>query len=158
MEQRTIAAIEERIDRNGKVVVPIDLDQVTSAVRRLVDEEGAEAIAVSFVWSFANRVHEDQAVAAIAEIYPDLPVVAGAVLHPAIREYERTTFAVLNAYVSGAFAGIEELEDALTQRGLRSPLLLVHSGGGSITVGEAAGGPSAWPCQARPPVLLPPSP
>jgi N-methylhydantoinase A len=73
----------------------------------------------------------------VAELYPDLPVVSGAVLHPAIREYERTTFAVLNAYVSGAFSGIEELEVELKQRGLQSPLLLVHSGGGSITVGEA---------------------
>jgi N-methylhydantoinase A len=137
LEHRTIAAIEERIDRNGDVVVPINLDQVKREVRRLVDEEGVEAIAVSFVWSFANRSHEDQAVAVVAELYPDLPVVSGAVLQPAMREYERTTFAVLNAYVSGAFAGIEELEEDLKQRGLQSPLLLVHSGGGSITVGEA---------------------
>jgi N-methylhydantoinase A len=137
LDHRTIAAIEERIDRNGDIVVPINLDQVKAEVRRLVEDEGVEAIAVSFVWSFANRTHEDQAVAAVAELYPDLPVVSGAVLHPAIREYERTTFAVLNAYVSGAFSGIEELEVELKQRGLQSPLLLVHSGGGSITVGEA---------------------
>jgi N-methylhydantoinase A len=137
LEHRTIAAIDERIDRNGKVVVPIDLDQVKSAVKQLVEEEGIEALAVSFVWSFANRTHEDQAVAAVAELYPDLPVVSGAVLHPAIREYERTTFAVLNAYVSGAFSGIEELDEELTRRGLQCPLLLVHSGGGSITIGEA---------------------
>jgi N-methylhydantoinase A len=137
LDHRTIAAIEERIDRNGDVVVPIDLAQVKEAARHLVEDEGVEAIAVSFVWAFANRTHEEQAVAAVHEIYPDLPVVSGAELHPAIREYERTTFAVLNAYVSGAFAGIEELEDELRQRGLQSPLLLVHSGGGSITVGEA---------------------
>src|ERR1019366_358029 len=137
LDHRTIAAIEERIDRNGDIVIPINLDQVKAEVRRLVEDEGVEAIAVSFVWSFANRTHEDQPVAAVAELYPDLPVVSGAVLHPAIREYERTTFAVLNAYVSGAFSGIEELEEELRRRGLRSPLLLVHSGGGSITVGEA---------------------
>ena len=78
MDHRTIAAIEERIDRNGEVVVPIDLDQVKAAVRKLVEEEGIEALAVSFVWSFANRTHEDQAVAAAKELYPDLPVVSGA--------------------------------------------------------------------------------
>jgi N-methylhydantoinase A len=137
LDHRTIAGIDERIDVNGTVVVPIDLDQVRRAVRHLVEDEGIEALAVSFVWSFANRTHEDQAVAAVAELYPDLPVVSGAELHPAIREYERTTFAVLNAYVSGAFSGIEELEQELAARGLQSPLLLVHSGGGSITVGEA---------------------
>ena len=102
-------------------------------------------------------------------VYPDLPVVSGAELHPAIREYERTTFAVLNAYVSGAFGGIDELDDELARRGLQSPLLLVHSGGGSITVGEArrrplglaVSGPAAgvaaavaWPCR-RPPTSSP---
>jgi N-methylhydantoinase A len=137
LQHRTIVGIDERIDRNGEVIVPIDLDQVAKAVTHLVEDEGVEALAVSFVWSFANRTHEDQAVEAVSALYPDLPVVSGAVLHPAIREYERTTFAVLNAYVSGAFAGIEELDEELTRRGLRSPLLLVHSGGGSITIGEA---------------------
>jgi N-methylhydantoinase A len=70
LEHRTIAAIEERIDRNGDVVVPINLDQVKEAARRLVEDEGVEAIAVSFVWSFANRTHEDQAVAAVPSHLP----------------------------------------------------------------------------------------
>ena len=55
LEHRTIAAIEERIDRNGDVVVPINLAQVKEAARHLVDDERVEALAVSFVWSFANR-------------------------------------------------------------------------------------------------------
>ena len=137
LDRRTIAAVDGRIDRTGDEVVPLDLEQVRSGVTHLVEEEGIEALAVSFLWSFANRSHEERAVAAARALYPDLPVVSGAELHPAIREYERTTFAVLNAYVSGAFAGIEELEAELQQRGLKTPLLLVHSGGGSITVGEA---------------------
>jgi N-methylhydantoinase A len=136
LEHRTIAPIDERIDVHGQVVVPINLDQVREATRHLVEDEGVEAIAISFLWSFANRTHEDQAAAAVSALYPDLSVVAGASLHPAIREYERTSFAVLNAYVSGAFGGIGDLEEELKRRGLRSPLLLVHSGGGSITVGE----------------------
>jgi N-methylhydantoinase A len=64
-------------------------------------------------------------------------VVSGAALHPAVREYERTTFALLNAYVTGAFAGIEQLSGELADRGLAVPLLLVHSAGGSISVNEA---------------------
>ncbi|HMD45779.1 MAG TPA: hydantoinase/oxoprolinase family protein [Acidimicrobiales bacterium] len=135
--RRRIAAIDERIDRQGDVIVPIDTAQVTEEVRRLVEDEGAEAIAVSYLWSFLNPVHETASVEAIAAAYPDLPVVAGAALHPAIREYERTTYAILNAYVSGALGGIEELEADLKALGLAVPLLLVHSAGGSITVGEA---------------------
>jgi N-methylhydantoinase A len=137
LAQAAISAIDERIDRTGAVVVPLDLDQLRRAVQRLVEHEAVEALAVSFLWSFVNPTHEEQAVAAITELYPEMPVVSGAALHPAIREYERTTAAVLNAYVSGAFAGIESLETELRQLGLRAPLLLVHSGGGSVTIGEA---------------------
>ena len=135
--KRAIIGVHERIDREGKVVSPLDPDEVRASARALVEDRGVEALAISFFWSFANPIHEEQAVAAVGEIYPDLPVVAGAVLHPAIREYERTTFAVLNAYVSGAFGGVEELESDLEKLGLSVPLLLVHSGGGSITVAEA---------------------
>ena len=46
-----------------------------------------------------------------------MAVVSGAALHPAVREYERTTFALLNAYVTGAFAGIEQLSGELADRG-----------------------------------------
>jgi N-methylhydantoinase A len=137
LSSRVIAPIDERVDRTGEVVIPLDLEQLRSSVTRLVEDEGVEALAVSFLWSFTNPTHEEQAVSAVREMYPDLPVVSGAALHPAIREYERTTAAVLNAYVSGAFGGIEALEDQLRLLGLRVPVLLVHSGGGSVTVGEA---------------------
>jgi N-methylhydantoinase A len=137
VSKRAIAGVTERIDRDGVVVTPLDPEEVRTAVRALVDTEGVEALAISFFWSFANPIHESQAAAVVAETYPDLPVVAGSALHPAIREYERTTFAVLNAYVSGAFGGIEQLEADLKGLGLLVPLLLVHSGGGSITVAEA---------------------
>jgi len=137
VSRRAIAPIRERIDREGRIIRALDTAEVRDQVRRLVREERIEAIAVSYLWSFVNPVHESATVKAILEVVPDLPVVAGASLHPAIREYERTTYAVLNAYVSGSLAGIEELETELEQLGLRVPLLLVHSAGGSITVAEA---------------------
>ncbi len=119
------------------MLTPLDAEEVERAARRLIDDEGVEAIAVSFLWSFLNPVHEDEAVAVIRAAFPEMTVVSGAELHPAAREYERTTFAVLNAYVSGALGGIEELETDLRDLGLTAPLLLVHSGGGSMTVSEA---------------------
>jgi len=132
-----IAGVDERVDRDGRVVVALDPADAVTAARALVEGQGVESLAVSFLWSFRNPVHEQQAVAAITEAFPGVPVVAGAALHPAVREYERTTFALLNAYVSGAFAGIELLASELARRGLAVPLLLVHSAGGSITIGEA---------------------
>lgn len=137
VSHRAIAPIRERVDRTGKIIHALDPDEVVAQVRRLVDEERVEAIAVSYLWSFVSPVHETATEQAIARVFPDLPVVTGSALHPAIREYERTTYAVLNAYVSGSLGGIEELETELKQLGLSVPLLLVHSAGGSITVAQA---------------------
>src|SRR5581483_11950138 len=106
----SVAAVHERIDRDGQVVVPLDPAEVVGAVQRLVDDEHVEVIAVSYLWSFLNPVHETLTAEAIGEVYPGLPVVCGAALHPAIREYERTTYAVLNAYVVvGAASGSDDL-------------------------------------------------
>jgi N-methylhydantoinase A len=58
-------------------------------------------------------------------------------LQPAIREYERSTFALLNAYVAGSLRGVDSLAAELGRLGLRVPVLLVHSAGGSSTVEEA---------------------
>jgi N-methylhydantoinase A len=132
-----IAGVAERIDRDGTVLVPLDPDDVVAAARRLVLDELSAAIAVSFLWSFKNPSHEDAAVAAIRHEFPDLPVFSGAALNPVMREFERTTFALLNAYAGEAFSGIDALVDELAGLGLQVPVLLVHSGGGSITVPEA---------------------
>ena len=132
-----IVGIDERIDRDGVVVTPLDPQVAVDAVTRLRADHAVEAVAVSYLWSFANPVHEATTVAALHDAFPGLPVLAGSDLHPAIREYERTTHAVLNAYVSGALEGIEALATDLARLGLAVPLLLVSSAGGSITVAEA---------------------
>jgi N-methylhydantoinase A len=137
VSRECVLGVDERMDRDGNVVRPLDPSDVAAAARALVDEKKVEALAVSFLWSFRNPLHEQQAIAAIAEALPDIPAVSGAALHPAIREFERTTFALLNAYTQGAFAGIDTLAAELVEKGLRAPLLLVHSAGGSISVDEA---------------------
>ncbi len=69
-------------------------------------------------------------------------MLSGAALYPVAREYERTTFALLNAYTSGSLNGIDELVVELRRLGLQRPPLLVHSGGGSITVAEGRATPA----------------
>ncbi len=137
VDVEAIAGVKERIDRNGDVIIALDPAEAEDAVRRLVEEQKVEAIAVSLLWAFLNPAHEDAIVAIARRLYPNMIILSAAELHPAAREYERTSFAVLNAYVSGALGGIEQLGDDLATMGLRSPLLLVHSGGGSITIAEA---------------------
>ena len=119
------------------MLTPLDPEEVVAAATALVEREQVEALAVSFLWSFRNPVHEEQAVGALVDAFPGLAVTSGAALHPVIREFERSTFALLNAYTSGALTGVEQLAEELARRGLPVPVLLVHSGGGSTTIAEA---------------------
>ena len=132
-----IVGIDERIDRNGNVLTPLDDAQIVAAGRYLADEAKVESIAVSFLWSFLNPDHERRAAALLRQTLPDIPVTAGIELRPVIREYERTTLAVLNAYAMGAYAGVDELARTLRDGGLTAPVLLCHSGGGAISIGQA---------------------
>jgi N-methylhydantoinase A len=137
-----IVGVAERIDRNGKILSALKAEEAVAAARRLIDRHGVEAIAISFLWSCVNSVHEETAARAIAAAFPALPVVWGASLHPVVREYERTTFALLNAYTSGSLNGVESLVRDLGDLGLRHAPLLVHSGGGSISVAEGCRAPA----------------
>jgi N-methylhydantoinase A len=137
VDPEAIAGVAERIDRDGAVVQGLDPAEAESTVRWLVEEQRIEALVVSFLWGFRNPVHEERVVQIACRLYPELTVLSAAALHPAAREYERTSFALLNAYVSGALGGIDQLARELAALGLRVPLLLVHSGGGSISVAEA---------------------
>jgi N-methylhydantoinase A len=137
----TIAGVAERIDREGRVVIPLDPVQAESAIRRLVEHGKIEALVVSFLWGFRNPAHEEVVVALARRNYPELTVLSAGLLHPAAREFERTSFALLNAYVSGALGGIDELAAELALLGLKPSLLLVHSQGGSISIAEAKNRP-----------------
>ena len=135
VDRECIQGVAERIDKDGKALKALDLAEVSTAAQQLVDR-GVEAIVVSFLWSCSNPEHETAAVAVIAARFPQTVVVSAAELLPVIREYERTTFAILNAYTARALDGVDALIDALRSMGLRNPPLLVHSGGGSVSVGQ----------------------
>ncbi|MBW8753850.1 MAG: hydantoinase/oxoprolinase family protein [Sphingomonadales bacterium] len=141
VESRAVVGIDERIDRNGTILKAMDPDEIVAAARYLADEVGVESIAVSFVWSFLNPVHERAAAALLREMLPDMPITSGSELRPVIREYERTALAVLNAYSYGAYRGVDDLAGELKREGLAAPVLLCHSGGGAISVDQAREAP-----------------
>jgi N-methylhydantoinase A len=137
LSRSQIVGIRERIDRSGTVLLPLDPGEVIQRVGQLVHTERVEAVAVSFLWSFRNPVHEETAVGLIMAAFPDLVVTSGAQLAPVIRESERTNLALLNAYCSGALGGIEALASAFRASGCQVPVLLMHSGGGMETIEHA---------------------
>ncbi len=148
VDPRAVFGIDERIDRHGEVLKPMDAEAVLAAGRQLA-AMGIESIAVSFLWSFVNPIHEDLAVSLLREDLPGMIVTGASGLRPVIREYERTTLAVLNAYSFGAYSGIEALAEELAQAGLTVPVLLCHSGGGTISIGEAREQP-VWLAESGP--------
>jgi N-methylhydantoinase A/oxoprolinase/acetone carboxylase beta subunit/N-methylhydantoinase B/oxoprolinase/acetone carboxylase alpha subunit len=136
-----IVGVPERIDRDGRVLTPLDPQVAVAAARSLIEHEGAVSLAVSFLWSFRNPEHEHAAVVAIRRAFPMVPVISGAERQPTIREFERTAYAVLNAYAVAAIPGIDELSGELARLGLTVPVLLVHSAGGTMTASEARHAP-----------------
>jgi N-methylhydantoinase A len=151
VDRTRIVGIHERIDRDGRVLQAVDADEVRAAAAHLVDGDGVDALVVSFLWSFRNPTNEDAARAALADAIPGVPVVVGSEMAPVIREYERTQFALLNAYVGGALDWLTPLEAELRARGLVAPIVLTHSNGGATTgagaravpIGLAQSGPAA---------------
>jgi N-methylhydantoinase A len=137
VDRTCIVGIHERTDRDGRVLQAVDGDDVRAAAQRLVAHDGVEAIVVSFLWSFRNPANEDAARAALAGTLPGVPIVIGSEMAPVIREYERTQFALLNAYVGGALDWLTPLESELRSRGLAVPIVLTHSNGGATTVAGA---------------------
>ena len=143
VDREWIIGVPERIDRHGEVLTKLDIQAVRAAGRRLVAEHDVEALVVSFLWACVNDSHERTAADELRLEFPGLTVLSAAELHPVIREYERTQFALLNAYTSGALAGVDQLVTTLLELGLPHPPLLIHSGGGSISVREGRRAPAS---------------
>jgi N-methylhydantoinase A len=90
--------VSERVSYKGDVLAPLDEDDVRRAVAE-IRRNGAEAVAVCFLHSYANPVHEQRAAEIVREEWPEASVTASYELTNEWREYERTSTAVLDAYV-----------------------------------------------------------
>ncbi|HST39406.1 MAG TPA: hydantoinase/oxoprolinase family protein [Conexibacter sp.] len=133
-----IREIEERVDYKGSVVVPLNEEQLRTAVRELV-ADGCEAIAITFLWAFRNDLHERRAVEIIAEEAPQVFVSAASQLLPILGEYERTSTTSINAYLGPIISRyVTNLEGELRESGFRGELSIMESGGGVLPAGDAA--------------------
>lgn len=123
----------ERIDSDGRVVVAID----PAEARRLVEEmrqAGVISLAVCFLHSYRNPVHERLVREVAAAAAPELFVSLSADVLPELREYERTVATVLNAYVRPLIGRyFEELENMLRGLGIDATLHIMQSNGGVIS-------------------------
>ena len=90
--------VTERIGPDGRVVTSLDMVQLRSAIGALL-EQGVEAIAVCYLFSFLNDAHERATATAISEMAPGLAVSLSCEVDPGFREYERTCATAFDAYV-----------------------------------------------------------
>jgi N-methylhydantoinase A/oxoprolinase/acetone carboxylase beta subunit len=134
-----IVGVAERVDSTGRILRPLDEEDVRAKLRRLVDR-GARAIAVSLLWSFANPEHERAVRRIIREEYKGyhvgyLPVVLSHEVVGKVGEYERTMTAILDAYLQTSIKfELETTWDQLRNHGYRGTFLLTHNTGGSAEI------------------------
>ncbi|GAA1712754.1 hydantoinase/oxoprolinase family protein [Kribbella yunnanensis] len=129
--------VTERIDYAGKVLVPLDEDEVRRVARQLVGQ-GVEAIAVCLLWSFKNGAHERRIRELIHEIAPDMYVTLSSDVSPRIREFARTSTTIMNAQIGPRLRSyLTPLQEKLERGGLKGPLLVMQSEGGTITADRA---------------------
>ncbi|MEJ0079227.1 MAG: hydantoinase/oxoprolinase family protein [Alphaproteobacteria bacterium] len=130
--------IKERMDFEGQALVPLDEAAVAATAREMVERDGVEAIAISFLHAYRNSVHERRAAEIIRGLYPDLPLTLSSEVAPEIREFERTSTACANAYVQPLMRRyLDRLETKLGAIGFAGRLYVMLSGGGIAAVQEA---------------------
>jgi N-methylhydantoinase A len=129
--------VPERLAADGSVL--LDLDE--AALLRLVDllkAERIEALAISFLHSYINPAHEERARDLLAAALPNLAITLSSEVCREIREYERTSTTVANAYVLPLMASyLGRMRNGLADIGVTCPLLLMMSSGGVCTVETA---------------------
>jgi N-methylhydantoinase A len=141
IERHLRVVVDERIDHLGQVVRPLDAADAERAVRTLLDQN-VEAIAVCLLHAYANPAHERLIKGAVRRLAPRLPVSISSEVLPEIKEYERTSSTVINAYITpGVARYLERLGHDLAGRGVRGPLLIMQSNGGLMTTEAAAARP-----------------
>jgi N-methylhydantoinase A len=128
-----IIGVRERIDYQGNEIVPLNWDDVMQAIRRLIEDEKVDAIAVSLMHAWANPRHEEEIHALTAEADPHRKVYwsFGSALSQVAGEYARTNTAILNSYLGPTVERyLKGLEDKLHAGGLKTPLLIMQGNGG----------------------------
>ncbi len=127
-----------RINSKGEIIVSLDEKGVLDEVYQLVNLYGVESIAVCFLHSYRNPVHEQRASELIKESYPELSVSISSDIVREYREYERTSTTVLNAYIQPVFERyIISLENSLNSEGFRGDFFITRSGGGAMVASDA---------------------
>lgn len=133
--------VRERVLADGTVRTEADPAEIVERARELLDR-GVQAVAVTFINSYANGHNERIAVQALKSIWPNTYVNVSSEILPEIREFERTSTTVLNAYLQPVVADyLDRLQADLGAQGFAGQVLIVQSNGGVMTIETAKARP-----------------
>ncbi|MGE0798705.1 MAG: hydantoinase/oxoprolinase family protein [Lautropia sp.] len=126
--------IDERLDARGAVRRPLNEAQARQVAERIAAED-VEAVAVSFLHAYVEPRHEARMAELLRErLGPAVYVSTSARILPEIREYERTSTAVVNAYIGPVVRRyVDSLAKQLREAGVRAPLQIMQSNGGTMS-------------------------
>ena len=125
--------VTERVDYKGRIVQPLDEEEAYE-LARLLKKRGVETVAVCFLNSYANPENEVRMKEILAEVLTDTDISTSAEILPEIFEHNRFNTTVANAVLGPLVSNyVEQLDEKLTAGGYGGELLLLHSGGGSMT-------------------------
>jgi N-methylhydantoinase A len=133
--------VKERVDKNGKILQQLSLIEAERIMKQL-QKEGVQSVAVSLLHSYANTKHEKQIGALIAKKFPAITYSLSSEVMPEIREYERTSATVMNAYVQPLTDDyLKNLRSKLNVLGFDGIIHIMNSAGRLTTIEGARKSP-----------------
>lgn len=130
--------LRERVNARGEVMIPLDDGEVTELAETIA-KAGYESVAIGLIHSYLNPAHERRVRDILADRLPGLSISISSEVSPQMREYERFNTVVANAYIKPLIASyLGRLTGRLARAGVTCPVLLMHSGGGILSLESAA--------------------
>jgi len=130
--------VTERMRADGTIETPLDRTSLAAAIEAL-RRAGVEAVAVCYLHGYRDPCHERETAAALAAAMPDAYVSLSSGVLPQIKEFDRVSTTVVNAYVGPALSRyLRRLEQRLVEAGYRGPILIIQSHGGVAPIVESA--------------------
>jgi N-methylhydantoinase A len=138
VDRNCIVGVPERVDYKGSVIRDLDEEFLEISIKKLL-QQGVQALAVSFLWSFYNPKHENRVLEIVNRIDPSIYCTLSSKIAPTPGEYERTSTTVINAYAGNIAKNyIQSLEVLLNENGYDGPLMIMQGYGGLLPSSEAA--------------------
>src|SRR5437762_2282556 len=129
--------VRERIRADGRIDTPLDPASLEAAIA-VLQRERVESVAVCYLHAWCDPGHERQTGEALARALPDAYVSLSSAVLPQIKEFERVSTTVVNAYVGPALSRyLARLEERLAEAGYGGPTLIIQSHGGVAPIAES---------------------